>query len=96
MKKVIVSVNPEFFSLEAVLESAESLTDKAYILFDGDIDSEYKVEIIAKKGHDSDKLALEFNNLLISSQVYLLKNKNNITEKLVKETMEGVGPDEEH
>ncbi|PIP18801.1 MAG: His-Xaa-Ser system protein HxsD [Candidatus Omnitrophica bacterium CG23_combo_of_CG06-09_8_20_14_all_41_10] len=78
--KVIFSVNPNLYSLEAVYGACYVFIDRTYIFLDGDPQKEIKVFIKGK-----DKLSLKaFNNLVGEFQNELLNyalreriNKNN-------------------
>ncbi|RLE42625.1 hypothetical protein DRJ48_03175 [Candidatus Woesearchaeota archaeon] len=95
--RALFYVNPEIFGLDAVLNAAYVLTDRAYIVIDGDIDKELIVEIKPKGKANPKKLALEFGNELISAQVYITESENNaeITEAIVKEALAGLSQSEE-
>jgi len=90
-------VNPELFSVEAVLNAAYSLTEKAYVVIDGDIDRQLCVELRPKGSEKPEELAQEFGNELVGAQVYLLESskKSKITEAIVEEAMAGLSPPEE-
>ncbi len=91
-------INPGLFSVEAVLNAAYSLTEKAYVVIDGDIDRQLCVELKPKGDGNPEELAQEFGNELVGAQVYLLESakKSKITEAIVEEAMAGlISPEEE-
>jgi len=92
-----VRINPELFSVEAVLTAAYTLTDKAYLVVDGDIDRELCVEVRPKGKEKPGELALELCNELVSAQVYLMESqkKSKITEAIIGEAMAGLEQPEE-
>ncbi len=91
-------VNPELYSLEAVLNAAYTMTDKAYVILSGDPDSKITVTIKPKGKGDVNSLALEFGNELISSQVYTMESKKQqeISDALIKTALSSCEEDEKH
>jgi His-Xaa-Ser system protein HxsD len=92
---VVVEVNPELFSLDAIYLAGYQLTDKAYIIFDGDPDDVILVKIIPKDKKDLKNIGWEFSNELLSSQVYDIMSKKNskIKEEIIQKAMETVSDD---
>ncbi len=71
---VLLSINPKIYPLEAIYSAAYVFLDKAYILLDGDPESEVIVELKPKKStenSDLESLGREFNNELLSYADYL-------------------------
>ena len=65
--KVIVSVNPKFYSLDVVYSSLYNFLDKYYCKIDGDPEEEIMVEMKPKKGNeDMELVGRNFNNELIN------------------------------
>ena len=92
----IVHVNPELYSVEAVLNAGYVLTEEAYVIIDGDIDRKLSVVLKPKSKKSLKKLALEFGNQLIHSQVYLLESAKQtaITDTIVSQALAGLQEDE--
>lgn len=88
----IVEISPELFSLEAVFNAAYALTERAYVLIDGDPDSRLYVELLPKGKGKAELLAREFQNELIAAQVYLMESERQakITESIVEEAITSV------
>jgi His-Xaa-Ser system protein HxsD len=86
-----VRVNPELFSIEAVLQAAYVLTEKAYVIVEGEVQRELRVVLKAKPGQDAGVLALELRNELINAQVYLIEaeREQKVSELIVSEALEG-------
>jgi His-Xaa-Ser system protein HxsD len=75
---VIVSVNPKIYPLDVIFSAAYIFTDKNYIILDGNPEEEILVEIKPKeKNSDIGKIAMEFNNELISYGSYAVQLANN-------------------
>jgi His-Xaa-Ser system protein HxsD len=94
----IVFVNPELYSIEAVLNAAYLLTERAYVIVDGDPDRRLSVEIRPKGKEKPKQLAMEFGNELVSAQVYIMESARQakLTETIVGEALSGVENEEEH
>ena len=87
---VIISVNPELFSMDAVYMAANQMVEKAYVIFDGDPDSKILVKLIPKNKKELKTIGWEFSNELLSSQVYDLMSKKNskIKEQIIEKALE--------
>ncbi len=91
----IVKVNTDIFSIEAVLQAAYVLTEKAYVIIDGDVQTGLIVKLKPKQ--KGENLTLEFGNELINAQVYLIEaeKEQKISENIVSEALAGLeGQDE--
>ncbi|MEM5793012.1 MAG: hypothetical protein QXY45_01460 [Candidatus Aenigmatarchaeota archaeon] len=64
--KVIVSVNPKFYSLDVVYSSIYTFLDNCYCKIDGDPNEEILVELKPKEKDDPEILGRKFNNELIN------------------------------
>jgi len=88
---VVVSVNPKIYSLDIVYSAAYVFLDKAYVVLDGDPDTEIRVELRFKgqKG-DLETLGRDFNNELINYAVYKNESESNrgIKEQIVARALE--------
>jgi len=67
---VVLSVNPKIYSLDVVYSAAYVFLDKAYVLLDGDPETEVLVRLKPKKEEDLEKLGGEFFNELINYADY--------------------------
>ena len=68
-----IKYNSKIYSREMIFSAAYILTDKAYIIIDGDIKTGLIVKIWSKEKIDSKnlkKLAYDFNDELLNCQVY--------------------------
>lgn len=62
-------LNPKIYPLETVFSAAYILTDRAYIVVDGDPQTSLVVRIMPKKGSIADA-AMSFNDELLNYSVY--------------------------
>ncbi len=89
---VIVNVNPELFSLDAVYLASFQMVDKAYVVLDGDPDEMIQVKLIPKNKKDIKTIGWEFSNQLLSSQVYDMMSRKTakIKQDIIDKAMEVV------
>lgn len=87
----LCTVNPKLFLIDAIYSAAYMMMDKAYIVLDGNPETEIKVEI-RKKNNNTDlkDLAIEFNEQLLNYSVYAIQNERNrnIRELILKKALE--------
>lgn len=83
----LVSVNPKIYPLGVVFAAAYVLLDKAFIVVDGDPNSQVMVSIMPKKGKELKKLANEFNQQLVNFAVNFDQSKKtkSIREEFIKQ-----------
>ncbi|MFP4424134.1 MAG: hypothetical protein ACLFP2_02785 [Candidatus Woesearchaeota archaeon] len=72
-----LSINPRIYPLDTIYSASYVLLDEAYILLDGDPDTEVKVSIKPKSGQDPEELGYRFHNQLINYAVYKEQVKKN-------------------
>lgn len=72
-KSVFIKVNPKIYPLEVIYSAAYMFLDRAYVVIDGDPQSEVIVQIKAKGKEDLKKIALEFENELVNYAVYVVQ-----------------------
>lgn len=65
----LVSVNPKIYSLGVLFSAAYVLLEKAFVVIDGDPNSQVVVSIRPKKGREIEAIANEFNEQLINFSV---------------------------
>jgi His-Xaa-Ser system protein HxsD len=70
-------LNPKFYSLDVIYSVCYVFLDKAYISLDGDLDDKIIVIIKPKDGCDGEKIALDFNNDLLTHADYKRNFENN-------------------
>ena len=78
-KEIIIPINPNFYSLEAVYGAAYIFLDSCYVFLDGDIKKEIKVHLKNKDSSSikTNKLKGEFlNELLNCSLRYKISHNN--------------------
>ena len=69
-----ILLNPKIYPLEVIYSAGYVFLDRAYVLLDGDPKTEVIVQLKAKnKSEDLEKLALDFNNELVSYAVYVVQ-----------------------
>jgi His-Xaa-Ser system protein HxsD len=72
------SINPKIYSMDIIYSAAYIMIDKAYIILDGDPQSEIIVEFRKKKQSDDlIKLVYEFNEELLNYAVYKIQSEKN-------------------
>jgi His-Xaa-Ser system protein HxsD len=71
---VVLKINPRLYTLEAVHSASYVFLDRAYIILDGEPDTEIKVILSPKGSMDMEKLGLEFCNELINYSDYLRRS----------------------
>ncbi len=80
----LISLNPKIYPLDVIYTTGYMFTDRAYVLIDGEPDSEIIVELRPKKKYNLKKLAREFNNEILNYLVYLrYKDKNSELRKII-------------
>ena len=67
---VMISVNPDIYTLETIYSASYVFLDRAYILLDGDPKKEILISLQPKKQEDLQKLGGEFLNELINYSDY--------------------------
>ncbi len=89
---VIVNVNPELFSLDAVYLASFQMIEKAYVILDGDPDEMIQVKLIPKNKKDLKTVGWELSNQLLSSQVYDMMSRKSakIKQDIIDKAMEVV------
>ena len=76
--RIVVSVNPKIYHLDAIFSAAYIFTDKNYIILDGNPEEEIIVEIKPKeKTGEMEKIANEFNNELVNYGAYAVQVMKN-------------------
>ncbi len=74
-KSVTVSVNTKIFPLEIVYSASAILLDDAYIVIDGNPESEVVVKLRPKENASLEELGRRFNEELITYAVYLSESR---------------------
>ncbi|MCD6226345.1 MAG: His-Xaa-Ser system protein HxsD [Candidatus Aenigmarchaeota archaeon] len=87
--QIIISINPKIYPLEVIYSAAYMFLDKAYIIIDGNPETEIIVTMKAKKGmnrSELEKIGLNFHNELINYSVYVVQAaRNNDIRKAIVE-----------
>lgn len=88
---VLVSINPKIYSLEVIFSSAYVLMDKAFIVIDGDPETEVVVSIRPKNSEKLESLASEFNDELLNYAVNTEQSRKTeqLRSNLIKEAFAG-------
>jgi His-Xaa-Ser system protein HxsD len=76
---VIVKINPVLYNINIVYSAAYVFLDKAYILLDGDPNTQVIVKITPKQNEDLERLGKEFMNELIKFGFYKYQNTETMT-----------------
>jgi His-Xaa-Ser system protein HxsD len=87
---VAVSVNPKIYSIDIVYSASYVFLDRAYVVIDGDPESEIIVELRPKDTKtDIEELGRDFNNELINYAVHRFQNEQNqgVKEAIVKRAL---------
>ena len=88
---VVVSVNPKIYNLPIVYSAAYVITDRAYVILDGDPNEEILVKMRPKdKNYDLEKLGRELNEELLNYSVYMVQSVQNkeIRDAIMKRALE--------
>jgi len=85
-KSALISVNPKIYTLSAIFSAAQTLSDEAYFIIDGNPSEEIFVEIRGKKEEDATSLAYKFNEELVNHIVY--EQRDMQTKKIKKMIMQ--------
>jgi len=95
--QAVFFINPELYSIEAVLNAAYALSEKAYAIIDGDLDTRLHVILKPKSKISPKQLALEFGNELVRAQVYSLESdkQQKVTDAIVGQALNSVKQDGE-
>ena len=76
MESKVINLNPKIYPLDVIYAAAYVLLDKSYIFIDGNPNKLIKIIITPKERKDgADKLAQEFNNLLVTYSFYNKQSK---------------------
>lgn len=70
---VFIKVNPKIFPLEVVYSAAYMFLDRAFVIIDGDPQTEILVQLKAKDKTNLAEMALEFHNELVNYAVYVVQ-----------------------
>jgi His-Xaa-Ser system protein HxsD len=91
-----IVLNPELYSLEAIYMASYQMSEKAYFVIDGDLADKIFLWIKPKVKEDLKTIAWEFNNQLLSSQVYEMMSKKNskIKDLIIEKALEKVENEE--
>lgn len=74
----LFSVNPKIYPIDVVYSAAYIMIDKAFILLDGDPETNIKVSIRCKnEGQEIKQLVQEFNEELLNYSVYKVQSEKN-------------------
>jgi len=85
----ILSINPKIYSLDVIYSAAYVFLDKAYLLLDGDPETEIIVKLKPKEEYSLEKLGDEFNNELINYSYYKVQSMKNqrIREAIIQRAL---------
>jgi His-Xaa-Ser system protein HxsD len=77
-KTVVISVNPRIHPLDIVFSAAYIFIDRAYVMIDGDPNSQILVKLRVKKDDENlEEIGRAFNNELINYQFYSVQTFKN-------------------
>jgi len=82
--QLTIKVNAKIYPIEAVYSAAYVFLDRAYIVLDGDPNSEILVNMKLKQEGSLDEIGNEFNNELLTYADYLARSKATIK---IRETL---------
>jgi His-Xaa-Ser system protein HxsD len=84
-KNAVFRINPKIYPIDVVYAAAYILMDKAFILLDGNPETEIKASI-KSKGEPIQKIAEEFNSELLNYAVYKVQSEKNrdLREAIIK------------
>ena len=79
-----IELNPRIYKLSTVFSAAYILSDKAYIVIDGDPKKSLKISLRPKDRYNLKKLAHEFNDEILNYSVY---EKQSLKNQQLRENM---------
>jgi His-Xaa-Ser system protein HxsD len=87
----LVSVNPKIYPLSAVFSAAYSMLDKAFVVLDGNPETEIVVSLKPRLNQPLEQLARQFNDELISSAVNQSESKKTrlLRDEIIKQAFLG-------
>ncbi|MFH1294914.1 MAG: His-Xaa-Ser system protein HxsD [Candidatus Aenigmatarchaeota archaeon] len=93
---IFVSINPKIYPLEVIYSAAYMFIDRAYLVIDGDPETEIIVQLKAKGDEDLEKMGFEFQNELVNYAVYVVQaaRTSDIRKAIVQKAL-GIGEKEE-
>ena len=80
-KSIRIAVDSNIYPLDVVTSASYVFLDKAYVFIEGDPAKELIVNMVPKKGHDPEKLGMEFNNELLNYALYKKQSEKNAPVK---------------
>jgi len=83
-----IELNPKIYPLSVVFKAAYVLTERAYMIVDGDPKTKLVVKMKAKKGGIA-QLTVDFNDQLLNYSVYENQSKKNanLREEMLKRAL---------
>ncbi len=78
--QITLSINPKIYPLEVIYSAAYMFLDKAYVMIDGDPETEIIISMKAKENMNKDdleKIGLKFHNELVNYSVYVVQAARN-------------------
>ena len=93
---VLVSVNPKIFPLPVIFSASYLLMDKAFIVIDGNPETEVVVSLRARKKQGLEELARQFNDELLNYAVNSEESRKTkeLRSELVKQAFAGHSRDD--
>ena len=92
--EIIISINPNFYSLEVVYATAYIFLDNYYVFLDGDLKKEIKIYLKSKKPSsvEEDQLKGEFLNELLNCSLRdkISKNNKKMREYIIAAALSGI------
>jgi len=94
---VLVSVNPKVYPLEVVFSSAYMMMDQAFVVIDGNPETEIVVSLRPRSSQSLSQLARSFNDELLNYAVNFsqAKKTEKLRESLIKQAFAGHSRDAE-
>ena len=75
---VVITINPNIYSLDVIYAASYVFLNKAYIVIDGDPETEIKIELIPKQSNTNLlELGGEFNNEILNYATYKVHSEKN-------------------
>ena len=87
--KCLIKINPKIYRLEIIYSAAYAFLERAYVLIDGDPETEIIVEIKPKNKKEINIIGNEFDNELLNYATYDYYSKKNqeIRDMIVKRAL---------
>ena len=88
---VLVSVNPKVYPLSVIFSASYLMMDQAFVVVDGDSETEIVVSLRPRTGQELESIARNFNDQLLNYAVNNAESKKTekLRDELIKDAFAG-------